>query len=75
MEQVNIKEVMEKMASKKDVHNFLTQECEAYLPKLNIVNIIFLRQINRGAKEVSTILTHLAVCKAISSEDGCRTLD
>ena len=50
MEQVNIKEVMEKMASKKDVHNFLTQECEAYLPKLDTVNIFFLKQITRGAK-------------------------
>ena len=75
MEQVNINEVMEKMASKKDVHNFLTQECEAYLPKLDTVNIFFLKQITRGAKEVSTILTHLAVCKAISREGGCRTLD
>ena len=75
MEQVNINEVMEKMASKKDVHNFLTQECEAYLPKLDTVNIFFLKQITRGAKEVNTILTHLAVCKAIRREGGSRTIN
>ena len=45
LEQVNINEVMEKMASKKDLHNFLTQECEAYLPKLDTVNIFFLSRL------------------------------
>ena len=44
---------MEKMASKRDVYNFLTLECEAYLPKVDTVNIFFLKQITRGAKEVS----------------------
>ena len=53
LEQVNVNEVMEKMASKRDVYNFLTLECEAYLPKVDTVNIFFLKQITRGAKEVS----------------------
>ena len=44
---------MEKMSSKRDVYNFLTEECEAYLPKLDTVNIYFLKQITRGDKEVS----------------------
>jgi hypothetical protein len=44
---------MEKIASKRDVFNFLTLECEAYLPKLDTVNNFFLKQITRGAKEVS----------------------
>lgn len=45
-------EIMEKIASKRDVYNFLTIECEAYLPKVDTVNIFFLKQITRGAKEV-----------------------
>ena len=53
LEKVNVREVMEKMASKREVYNFLTVECEAYLPKVDTVNIFFLKQITRGAKEVS----------------------
>lgn len=53
LEQVNINELMEKIASKRDVYNFLAQECEAYLPKMDTVNIFFLKQITRGAKDVS----------------------
>ena len=34
---------MEKMASKRDVYNFLTLECEAYLLKVDTVNIFFLK--------------------------------
>ena len=45
-------EIMEKIASKRDVYNFLTIECGAYLPKVDTVNIFFLKQITRGAKEV-----------------------
>ena len=43
IEQVNINELMEKVSSKLDVYNFLTQECEAYLPKMDTVNIFFLK--------------------------------
>ena len=75
LEQVNINEVMEKIASKRDVYNFLTQECEAYLPKLDTVNIFFLKQITRGAKEVSTTLADLAVCEALCSQGVRGTLD
>jgi len=38
-----VNEVMEKMASKRDVYNFLTFECEAYLPKVDTVSIFFLK--------------------------------
>ena len=55
LEQVNVNDIMEKMASKRDVYNFLTIECEAYLPKVDTVNIFFLKQITRGAKEVRDI--------------------
>ena len=48
LEQVNVRELMEKVSSKKDVYNFLSQECEAYLPKMDTVNIFFLKQITRG---------------------------
>ena len=43
VERVNINHVMEKMQSKKDVYNFLTLECEAYLPKIDTVNTYFLK--------------------------------
>ena len=56
LEQVNIHQLMEKISSKKDVFNFLTQECEAYLPKLDTVNIFFLKQITRGTKDVSLLI-------------------
>lgn len=42
-EKVNIHELMKKMSSKRDVYIFLTQECEAYLPKMDTVNTFFLK--------------------------------
>jgi hypothetical protein len=36
------------MQSKKEVYNFLAMECEAYLPKLDTVNIFFLKEIMRA---------------------------
>jgi hypothetical protein len=75
LEPVNIHEVMEKMQSKRDVYNFLTHECEAYLPKLDTVNMHFLKQVTRGAKDVSTSLTNPLVCQALSSQGGSSTID
>lgn len=49
---INVHQLMEKVQSKRDVFNFLTQECEAYLPKLDTINIFFLKQIARGTKDV-----------------------
>jgi hypothetical protein len=65
LEQVNIHELMEKVSSKKDVYNFLAQECEAYLPKMDTINIFFLKQITRGLKEVRLLATNFSVCEAI----------
>ena len=48
LEQVNVHTVMEKVSSKRDVYNLLSQEGEAYLPKMDTVNIYFLKQITRG---------------------------
>ena len=59
---------MEKVQSKRDVYNFLAQECEAYLPKMDTVNIFFLKQITRGTKEVSTLKSNILVYKAVSIE-------
>ena len=53
LEQVNVHTVMQKVASKRDVYNLLSQEGEAFLPKMDTVNIYFLKQITRGSKEVS----------------------
>ena len=75
LEQVNINELMEKVSSKRDVYNFLTQECEAYLPKLDTVNIFFLKQITRGTKDVRFHQHYLLVYKAISSESVSNALD
>ena len=43
VEQVNVRQLMEKMQSKRDVYNFLSQECEAYLPKMDTINMFFLK--------------------------------
>ena len=43
LDNVNIREVIEKINSKRDVYNFLTHECEAYLPKMDTVNMFFLK--------------------------------
>ena len=61
LEKVNVNDILEKMASKRDVYNFLSIECEAYLPKLETINIFFLKQITRGAKEVTELMSHAVV--------------
>jgi hypothetical protein len=66
---------MEKVASKRDVYNFLTQECEAYLPKMDTINIFFLKQVTRGVKEVSMAMTHSVVCEEIRCQGGSGALD
>lgn len=43
LQQVNIHELLEKMHSKREVYLFLTQDCEAYLPKMDSVNTFFLK--------------------------------
>jgi hypothetical protein len=52
---------MEKVSSKRDVYNFLTQECEAYLPKMDTVKIFFLKQVTRGTKDVRAFKDYLLV--------------
>lgn len=43
LKRVNIHELTEKFQSKKEVYNFLSQDCEAYLPKVDTINIFFLK--------------------------------
>jgi hypothetical protein len=66
---------MEKVQSKRDVYNFLAQECEAYLPKMDTVNIFFLKQITRGTKDVSILNSNILVCKAVSIEGSSSAID
>ncbi len=63
------------MASKKDVYNFLSIECEAYLPKLETINIFFLKQITRGTKEVSPPVSHALVHQAVRSQSSRSATD
>jgi hypothetical protein len=43
LEKVNIHTLLEKMQSKKEVYNFLSLNGEAYLPKLDTINVFFLK--------------------------------
>ncbi len=50
---VNINQLSAKMKSKKELYYFLLQDCHVYLPPMDATNVYFLKQIMRGAKEVS----------------------
>lgn len=43
LQRINIHEMLEKFQSKKEVYNFLTIECEAFLPKVDTINVYFLK--------------------------------
>ena len=44
---------MECFRSKKELYDFLSQDCKAYLPKIDTTNVYFYKQVARGTKEVS----------------------
>jgi len=52
LSKVNVNELSSKMKSKKELYNFLLQDCQAYLPPMDSTNVYFLKQIMRGAKDV-----------------------
>ena len=52
LQAVNVNQLSAKMKSKKELYNFLLQDCQAYLPPMDATNVYFLKQIMRGAKEV-----------------------
>jgi hypothetical protein len=45
---LNIHEVSEKASTKKEIYNFLALDCEAFLPKLDSINVFFLKEIMRA---------------------------
>ena len=49
---VNVNQLNAKMKSKKELYNFLLQDCQAYRPPMDANNMYFLKQIMRGGKEV-----------------------
>ena len=51
---VNVNQLNAKK-SKKELYNFLLQDCQAYLPPMDATNVYFLKQVMRGVKEVGAI--------------------
>ncbi len=49
---MNVNDISAKMKSKKELYNFLLQDCQAYLPPMDGTNVYFLKQIMRGNKDV-----------------------
>lgn len=43
LRQVNVHELREHCQSKKEIYNFLSLDCEAYLPKVDTINAYFLK--------------------------------
>ena len=58
---------MIKASSKKEIYNFLALECEAYLPKVDTINVHFLKQVVRAQKDVRIVSIHAIVYQAVSS--------
>ena len=52
---VNVNQLNAKMKSKKELYNFLLQDCQAYLPPVDATNVHFLKQVMRGGKEVGAL--------------------
>ncbi len=52
LSRVSISELTSKMKSKKELYNFLLQDCQAYLPPMHSTNVYFLKQIMKAEKEV-----------------------
>jgi hypothetical protein len=50
---VNINELQQKCQTKKELHQFLSLNCKAFLPSIKSTNVYFYKDIMRGAKEVS----------------------
>jgi hypothetical protein len=43
LQAVNVNQLMIKASSKKEIYNFLALECEAYLPKVDTINVHYLK--------------------------------
>jgi hypothetical protein len=53
LSRLSINELSSKMKSKKELYNFLQQDCQAYLPPMQSTKVYFLKQIMKAEKEVS----------------------
>src|ERR1700689_5559284 len=71
--QVNVHELMERFRSKKELYDFLCQDCKAYMPKIDSPNVYFYKQVARGAKEVSLRLPMAVVYKERLGQNYCST--
>jgi hypothetical protein len=72
---VNIHQLMDKFSSKRELYNFLSQECHAYLPKMETINIYYLKQIVRAEKDVIHISLTCIVYQTIECEGCSCTID
>ena len=43
LQAVNVNQLSAKMKSKKELYNFLLQDCKAYLPPMDSTNVYFLK--------------------------------
>lgn len=75
LSRINVNQLLIKASTKKEIYNFLTLDCEAYLPKKDTINVHFLKQITRAHKEVRLPLTSNIVHQAIGGEGGCCASD
>ena len=67
LQAVNVNQMMIKASSKKEIYNFLALECEAYLPKVDTINVHYLKQVVRAQKDVSIVSINAIVYQTISS--------
>jgi hypothetical protein len=51
--QVNIRDLQRRFRSKKEMYDFLVQDCMAFMPKLEAATIFFMKQITKAEKDVS----------------------
>jgi hypothetical protein len=60
---VSVSQLSSKVKSKKELFNFLVQDCQAYLPPIGSTNVYFFKAIMRGEKDVidslSTLITFI----------------
>jgi hypothetical protein len=49
---VSVSQLSSKVKSKKELFNFLVQDCQAYLPPIGSTNVYFFKAIMRGEKDV-----------------------
>ena len=56
LSKVSVSMVSSKIKSKKELFNFLVQDCQAYLPPMDSTNVYFFKAIMTGAKEVRRCL-------------------